>query len=240
MTLLEAMQVEYGKTFPLSYINDGNTMGVFSYSSALADMFDQTDNVFISQAYYTNRFKKQISPYYRTILEAYPGFDFELSELLAKYLDVKFADKWRRDYAMLVTEQTDVDVSYHESVTKDGSDTRKIDYNNSIEDDGNTGSKVVTDDEEGIAGFNSSDYSDSSHRVNTVTANKNDNTSHNKRDKTGTDTTTDTYGHIVTTRGSRLPKQDMIVKELDLRAKYKLIDIIFADIDSVLVQPLYI
>lgn len=224
---------------------DGKAIGIFEHlfenEIALKNMKAE-----MSVLYYTQRSSnKRISSFFKTVLDTPHSESY--TRIIATILTSKFGDKWSRVYKSLVNTQYDVLEENHEYTQRIGTNEHKIDYNTTVEDNGNVNVEEITETEatkdSDVYGYNSDegakDYSDTNHNTETVRANKDNNTTHNQQTKTGQDTKTYDIDETVDISGRETNASDLIDKELNLRNKYNLFDIIFTDIDSILTLKIY-
>lgn len=153
--------------------------------------------------------------------------------------------------------------TYNSQNNKTANNSDNTTYDVNIEDNGDTGSHEVTTrnstQQNDIYGFNSSvavgdDISTTDSTV-TITGDKNLNTNHNintktgtenkafsvdeQNSKTGSDTESDNIDESIIKTGRTDSAAELIQKELDLRDKNILFDIIYKDIDSVIALQIY-
>lgn len=160
----------------------------------------------------------------------------------------KFKHKWDRIYNALIEEQYSVLNNREYTTDKKANNQDVTKYNSNIEDNGNTGTKITTDNtsdrDNKIYGFNSTtavnDTEGSTTDSEVITGNSEDNTTHNLRKNTGDDTKNYTIDESISIKGRDREPSDLIMKELNLRNKQIFFDIIYGDIDSITALQIYI
>ena len=203
--------------------------------------------------YYTQRSGlKTISPSYERIRNILNGVTLttglDADGLMGKTIRAKFLPKWNRVYQVLLQDEYSPldEFTYNEHKTGNNSD--KMDYASSIEDNGKRATKETTtrdvDNSDNIYGFNSNSPvgTDTSNEATseTVTGLADDNTTHNKRDKTGNDTHTVAINEITDRSGRNKSASSLIREELSLRATQIFFDIVYDDIDSIATLQIYL
>lgn len=181
--------------------------------------------------------------------------------VLEKTEEIVYGGRNERTKTGTVTKTTDGSVTKTGTVTTDDDDE--------FENTASTNKKVTTTTQTGIAGFNSSNFNKYDNETTEETGDKSNNYTttegHNYKDKKETydtlvetdDTITDTYnttdvdaktgtdtidgGHTITeTRsGHNIPTQELFIMNMDLRKKLNFFNMIFEDVDSILVSPMY-
>lgn len=208
--------------------------------------------------YYTTRSAyKTVSPIYERIyeylldsleVEVFPNDVItQTNILLGQFIRSKYIDKWTRIYSALFEQDYDVlkDYDYTEHKGADNSNTTT--YNTNVEDNGKVGTKETTvtnrSNNNDIYGFNSSnpvgDSSSDENSTETVTGNADENTTHNTKLKTGTDTEVFNSSEDITRTSRNNTGADLINSELNMRDTKIFFDIIYKDIDSIATIPLY-
>ena len=131
--------------------------------------------------------------------------------------------------------------------TKVANNDEQITYNSKVEDNGNEATNMVTktnnENSNDTYGFNSSspvgnDLSYGSD-TETVIGDKDSNTTHNTRDKTGNDNKNATVNENTTRNGRDVTGAELIQKELNLRNKEIFFNTIYKDIDSIATLQIY-
>lgn len=171
-----------------------------------------------------------------------------INATLSTIIRNKFIDKWERIYNALIVEQYNVLDNKTYTETKTGDNTDTINYNSTVEDDGNTGTNVTTsttnENNSDVFGFNSSTAVgsdvDSGTNTETVIGDKESNTSHNIRTKGGNDSKTLTINETHNTSGRDVSAPELIKKELNFRNSTTFFDIVYNDIDSITALQIYI
>lgn len=230
---------------------NGSTVGIF------VDLFNSQDPFFSSTydiclGYYMYRStNKTISPTYEKLIELKEE-NASIAEtpenMLAKIIRSRYNDKWIRIYEALLNSQYDVLDGYSETEHKTGNNSEAITYDSSVQDDGNTGTNITTttnnEDSADVYGFNSTapvgsdlTYGNGSE---TVLGSSDENTSHNTRVKSGTDSKTFDINETMEKQGRNDPGSTMIERELNFRNRNLFFDILYKDIDSVTVLDIYI
>lgn len=226
---------------------------------------------------------KTISVTYEQIIELVKNNTdiTETSEdLMSKLIRGKFIEKWTKIYEALINSQynplndfdeteerdysTDDTTTFDNQTRREGGNSLEKKYESSIEDNGNTGTKTTTtiNDENNYNnyGFNSTGAvpvnSDNGTNTETTEGKSADNTTHNKQDRTGTDTDTFEVDETssktgtdsrniamegsTTKTGRKTDGASLIEKELNLRNTQIFFDIIYSDIDSIATLQIYI
>ena len=171
-----------------------------------------------------------------------------INATLSTIIRNKFIDKWERIYNALIVEQYNVLDNKTYTDTKTGNNTDTINYNSTVEDDGNTGTNVTTsttnENNSDVFGFNSSTAVgsdvDSGINTETVIGDKESNTSHNIRTKGGNDSKTLTIKETHNSSGRDVSAPELIKKELNFRNSTTFFDIVYNDIDSITALQIYI
>lgn len=231
---------------------EGELVGIFPELIKSTDpWFNEASDMCIQ--YYTQRSGlKSISPSYERIINILNGVTLttglSADGLMGKTIRAKFLPKWNRVYSVLLEDEYSPLDEFTSKERKIGNNSDKMDYASSIEDNGNRATKETTsrdvDNSDNIYGFNSNSPvgTDTSNEgtTETVTGLADDNTTHNKRDKTGNDTHTIGIDESTDRNGRNKSAASLIREELSLRASQIFFDIVYDDIDSIATIQLYL
>ena len=205
--------------------------------------------------YYTVRSaNKTVAPVFEELVEYAKTVESEFSEyelansiLGSNIIRPKFIDKWNRVYELLISKQYDALKDFEHTEEHSGNNSDTTTYDSTVENNGETGTKETTvtnrENSDDVYGFNSSSPVGESLNTEllneTTTGNAEDNTTHNKQVKTGTDTKVFTISENLTKSGRNISGADLIEAELDLRNRQLFFDIIYRDIDSIATISVY-
>ena len=242
MKLLETLSNEE----KISLLN-GNVVGIFNNLILEGDSF-YNKKYDLCLGYYFNRSgEKRISSMYEKILEIKNNITEKPEDIIAKLIRNEFIEKWEIVYNALYKEQYSILDSNSYTETKVANNDEQITYNSKVEDNGNEATNMVTktnnENSNDTYGFNSSspvgnDLSYGSD-TETVIGDKDSNTTHNTRDKTGNDNKNATVNENTTRNGRDVTGAELIQKELNLRNKEIFFNTIYKDIDSIATLQIY-
>ena len=242
MKLLETLTMEM-KTNLLN----GNVVGIFNNLILEGDSF-YNKKYELCLGYYFNRSgEKRISSMYEKILELQTNTTETPENIIAKLIRGKFIEKWEKVYKALYNEQYSILDSNVYNETKDTSNNESITYNSKVEDNGNEATNMVTkssnENSNDTYGFNSNSPVGNElsygNDTETVIGDKDSNTTHNIRDKTGNDNKNTTINENISRNGRDVSAAELIEKELNLRNKEIFFDIVYKDIDSIATLQIY-
>lgn len=261
---------------------NGEVVGFFPYLVLSSDSFYK--HLYeLCLNYYTSRSaEKTISPVFDRIINLHKEGNLSKSveQIIGEMIRGKFIEKWERVYSVLVTEQYDAlhnkdytdtkeannrDVdTYNSNKNRNGTNTDTVTFDTTVVDDGKVGTKETTtrtsSDTNSIYGFNSiepvGDSNSSEDITETVVGDANDNTTHNSRTRTGTETKDYTLGEseahtgtdtkditideTVKKVGRDVSAAELIEAELNLRNSTIFFDVVYKDIDSILTLKIYV
>lgn len=225
-----------------------NTVGIFDNLFTSTDkMYD--DRFVMCKSYYlAYSGGKEISPLYETyikMLDDVVGAD-PPEKYLAEYIRAKYINKWNKLYDTLYNSDYDPIYNIQKDVTVIDDNTEVTTYNSTVENDGNTSVKetVTTggSSEQGVYGFNSATSvgtnTDTNSMTETTEGDSEHNTSYNKQDKSGDDTLDVDNKRTITENSRTVSAKELITDEVELK-KINIFDIIYKDIDSVVVTDIY-
>lgn len=245
MKLIETLSKnELNELLTADYPNEIPSVGIFPYMFKIEDALYNLKGE-LSRGYYLGwSGQKSISIYFKKLIEYQdnPLWDSP-AEIIGSMVRSKFIDKWNRLYSDLKKEYNPlIDYDMTETVEADNTDTKTYDVTNT--DSGTSYNEDISrsngNENNAIYGFNSNapsntDYSTDNSSDTTNTESEFDNTS----SKTGTETFGISKDETKTTQGRRASASALLKDELDFRAKNLLYDIIYRDIDSIVVSQIY-
>lgn len=239
---------------PFDVISDYGTVPLHSVGLSLIVPASTSPN-YLDTAYFVDRsYNKIISPLVERVLTMpYASENGTLTDrgraYLANIIRMRYGEKWDKIYSTLKIQYKPLE---NYSMTEKGTDTNT---NTKISSGGGAetlthGKKTTTSgnnngtENEKVYGFNSSsavpfNSQDTSATINgTVTDSGDDKTTFNNN---GTVNDNGNTTHELTRSGNIgvTTSQQMLEAEMDVRAKYIYLDIVFNDIDSVLTLPIY-
>ena len=229
-----------------SSLYNGTVEGIFKYLITDEDPF-YDERYGLCLTYYTARsYSKTITSTYSKIIESTNAQD--AFRLIANIIRNKYIDKWNRVYDTLSEKQYNALDTREETRHTVGDNTHTTEYNSTTTDDGNVGTRITSTRNDGdknkLYGFNSTSAvnvnESEGQSTDIVSGDKNENTNHNSRAKTGDDTTTYDVDETVTWNGRDVPAAKLINMELDMRSKRLFYDIVYSDIDSIIALSIYI
>lgn len=204
--------------------------------------FDDDNNIALGYYMYHSGRKKILDIYQNLIDTATGSTDDDKKDyanaIMVKILNVKYADKWSREWAVL----NNLEDVFNTKVN-DFTDVDTITYGSETENDETVKTKLKTinknNSAENTYGFNSPEpaplTSSGDYNVETVEGSDDDNVTHSEGSKKGSDVrVTERKGG-----GREGNVSDIVNKEINLREKNIMIDVIYRDIDKVVALSIY-
>ena len=228
----------------ITNIISGNSNELFDNIFSNEDEFNDLKGEMCLGYYFTRSGEKVITPIFSKFLELNPA---NALSILGKHIRSRYIDNWKRVYNALIVSNYDPlnEMDYEEERLGTNSDTTT--YNTLTEDETKSKFKTTTstndNNGEGVFGFNSDNpvksdlYEGESREV--VAGSADDNVDISKNKKTGTDSKTFGINETITRKGRNDDASALIDKELKLRQKHYFFDIVYKDIDRILVLQIY-
>ena len=219
-----------------------STMFNTIFNSEDDELYDEAFNLCLNY-YFSHSGLKTITGVYKRLIETNPNANSIMGEMIRN----KFISKWKHIYSALNSTYNplnDHDIEKH--FTADNSINTTYDI--TVEDNGDNSVKQITtvnkQQDNEVFAFNSSVAQGESSVTHTDTetfeAKPEDNTTHNINNKTGTDTKDFDNDETENYSGRKTSGAELIEKEILLRNKQNLYNIIFNDIDSIATLKIYI
>lgn len=228
----------------ITNIISGNSNELFDNIFSNEDDFYNLRGEMCLGYYFTRSGEKIITPMFSKLLELNPN---NTLEILGKHIRSRYIDNWNRIYNDLITTQYNPlnEMEYEEK--KQGTNSDTTTYNTLNENETKSKFKTTTstneDNGNGVFGFNSDNpvksdlYEGESREI--VIGNADDNVDVSKNKRTGTDSKTFGINETTTRKGRNDNASTLIDKELKLRQKYYFFDMVYKDIDKILVLQIY-